>query len=321
MLLALFLSFVPAGLEGTRVAASRFARQAPAAPARAARIDGDRQMADLRTLSSPDMEGRHTGSPGNRKAQQIILERFTELQLKPVNGSYLQKFAFTSTRRGTSQAFPDAVNLMAMVTGTAEPSSFVIVGAHYDHLGVRDGQIFHGADDNASGVAAMLSIASWFARHPARKSLLFVAFDAEEQGLEGAKYFVANPPVDLKRVTAMVNIDMIGRGDAGTLFVAGTSHYPVMKPVATDAGAGRQLTVKLGHDTPGTGSDDWTFSSDHGPFHRAGIPFLYFGVEDHPDYHKPTDTADKIPRAFYLDATEVVLDAVARLAGEKGGGG
>src|SRR5918999_3084684 len=124
--LALFLSLVAASsFDHARAIASAFAAQAPAAPARAARVDGNRQMEDLRALASPEMEGRLTGSAGNRKAQQIILDRFKQLQLKPVNGLYVQKFAFTSTRRGTSKSFPEAVNLMAMVTGTAEPPSFV----------------------------------------------------------------------------------------------------------------------------------------------------------------------------------------------------
>jgi len=274
-------------------------------------------MQDLQALADPGLEGRLTGTAGSRRAQALILERFKELALQPIGGSYAQKFSFTQTRRGGKQEFPDATNLFAMLPGRGDPQSFVVVSAHYDHLGIRDGQTYPGADDNASGVAAMLAIARWFASHPPRKSVVFIAFDAEEAGLQGSKHFVSKPPIDLKRISAVVNMDMVGRGDAKTLFVAGTHHYPSLAPVVTEAARGRQVILKLGHDKPPAqagGVEDWTNSSDHGPFHAAGVPFVYFGVEDHADYHKPTDTADKIPRQFYLEATELVLETVRRLA-------
>ncbi|MGH9373485.1 MAG: M28 family peptidase [Vicinamibacterales bacterium] len=292
--------------------------QAPARQARAAvRIDEERLIQDVRTLASPDLEGRLTGSAGSRRARAIIVERFERLQLRPFNGSYEQAFSFTQTRGGRKQEFPDASNVMGYITGRRDPQSYIVVSAHFDHLGVREGKTYPGADDNASGVAALLAIAGWFVEHQPGKSLLFVAFDAEEQGLQGSKHFVAHPPVPLDRIAAVVNMDMIGRGDANRLFVAGTHHHPSLKPVVSAAASGRALEVAFGHDTPSaqaSGADDWTNSSDHGPFHAAGIPFLYFGVEDHPDYHKPTDTADKIPRRFYREATELVLETVRRMA-------
>ncbi len=285
---------------------------APAqAPPAAARVDATRLLKDLATLAAPGMEGRLTGSPGNKRAQAYILEQFKELKLQPVNKSYEQKFSFRSTRE-----FPDATNLFASIRGTVEADRYLIVSAHYDHLGVKDGATYHGADDNASGVAAMLAVARWFSTRPARISILFVAFDGEEEGLQGAKYFVQHPPVPSDRMAAVVNMDMVGRGDKNEIYVAGTAPYPQLKPIVEAAAKGRKIDVRLGHDRPGVpGVEDWTFSSDHGPFHSAKVPFLYFGVEDHADYHKPTDTADKIPRAFYVEATELVLDTVQRLAG------
>ena len=243
------------GSQGNRPAAAGFATvpQATAVQAPSAapvRVDADTQMQDLRALASPELQGRLTGTAGSRRAQALILERFKQLKLQPLNGSFQQKFSFTQARRGGKEEFPEATNLIAVLPGTAEPQSFVVVSAHYDHLGVREGQTYPGADDNASGVAAMLAIARWFAAHPPSKSLLFVAFDAEEEGLQGSKHFVAKPPVDLKRITVVVNMDMVGRGDAGTLFVAGTHHYPSLAPVVTEAARGRQLTMKFGHDKP-----------------------------------------------------------------------
>lgn len=231
-----------------------------------------------------------------------------------MNGQTRQRFSFGTTGR-SQRKFPDAVNLMGLIRGRAAPDEYVMVTAHYDHLGVRGEQTYVGADDNASGVAAMLAIAEWFARHPPRPSILFVAFDGEEEGLQGAKHFVAAPPIDLTRVLLVVNLDMVGRGDRNQIFVAGPNHYPALKQPVMEAAEGRPITVTIGHDQPAVrGMEDWTQSSDHGPFHAAHVPFLYFGVEDHPDYHKPTDTADKIPRAFYVEATDLILETVIRFA-------
>jgi hypothetical protein len=109
---------------------------------------------------------------------------------------------------------------------------------------------------------------------------------------------------------------MVGRGDRNEIFVAGPNHYPALKQAVLEAAKGRPITVTIGHDQASVrGVEDWTQSSDHGPFHTAHVPFLYFGVEDHPDYHKPSDTADKIPRAFYVEAVGLILDIVRHFAG------
>jgi len=270
----------------------------------AARVDPVRLIADVEALSAPAMEGRRTGTPGNQKAREFILERFRTLGLKPFGSSYEQKFS-----SGTA----NAANIVGMVRGTAQPEEFLLLTAHYDHLGVRNGALHPGADDNASGVAAMLEAAAYIAAHPLRRSVLFVAFDSEEQGLRGAKHFVAQPLVDLKRIKLMLNLDMVSRNDAGTIFAAGTSYHPELKDVVTRAAEGRKLKVAFGHDRPpkeAKGAADWTNQSDHGPFHAAGVRTLYYGVEDHADYHKPTDTADKIPRAFFAEVAELVLQTL-----------
>ncbi|MCA1560804.1 MAG: M20/M25/M40 family metallo-hydrolase, partial [Acidobacteria bacterium] len=199
-----------------------------------------------------------------------------------------------------------------------EQDRFIVIGAHYDHLGLRVGKIYYGADDNASGVAALLAAAEHFSRERPRRSMVFVAFDAEESGLQGAKAFVATPPVDLKRVALMVNMDMVSRGDQNTLFVAGTAHYPQLREPVAAIARGRNIIVQFGHDRAVPGAPpghDWTNASDHGPFHAAGIPFLYFGVEDHPDYHKPSDTAERIPRPFFVEATRVIIETISAFDG------
>jgi Zn-dependent M28 family amino/carboxypeptidase len=109
-----------------------------------------------------------------------------------------------------------------------------------------------------------------------------------------------------------INFDMVARGDKNELYVAGTSHRPVLKDILAPVAKRAAIKVLFGHDTGG-GEDDWTKQSDHGAFHEAGIPFVYFGVEDHPDYHKPTDTADKINPTFFYQAALAILDAVSTI--------
>ncbi len=191
-----------------------------------------------------------------------------------------------------------------------------VVSAHYDHLGVRDGVVYPGADDNASGVAVILEVAAYCQKNPFRRSIVFAAFDAEEGGLNGARVFVAKPPVPKERIALNVNLDMVSRSDKREIFVAGTYHTPSLKPPLEAVAKRAPITVLFGHDRPKAmagGVDDWTNQSDHGPFHAAKIPFVYFGVEDHADYHKPTDTADKINRGFFVDVAETILDAILQL--------
>ena len=193
---------------------------AGAQPAR--RVDAARLVADVEALSAPAMEGRRTGTPGNQRAQSFILARFRDLGLKPIGPRYEQPFSFEQRGGGALTA----TNLAGMVRGTARPDEFLLLTAHYDHLGVRNGALHPGADDNASGVAALLQAAAYVAAHPLSHTVVFVAFDGEEQGLKGAAHFVAKPPIDLKRIRLMINLDMVSRNDASTIFASGTCTIP-----------------------------------------------------------------------------------------------
>ena len=306
--------------EHRRMEATRL-QPAAAAITTPHRVDADRLFTIVQALSAPEMEGRRTGTPGNHRAQAFILARFRQLGLQPLGAGYEQKFSFVHRSiigtvmpgRPAKQPYPDATNLIGVVRGTAQPDAFVIVSAHYDHLGLREGRTFPGADDNASGVAAMLETAAYVAAHPLRHSVAFVAFDGEEQGLQGSKYFVAHPPLPLDRVRLVINLDMVSRSDTGSIVASGTWSDPALKDLVSRAAQGRRLSVAFGHDRPvylAGGVEDWTNQSDQGPFHDAGVRTLYYGVEDHPDYHQPTDTADKIPRPFFTEVAELVVQTL-----------
>lgn len=188
----------------------------------------------------------------------------------------------------------------------------LVITAHFDHLGVIDGEIYNGADDNASGVATLIAVATWFTRHRPEHDILFALVDGEEAGALGARSLVRSGEVDMSRVALNLNFDMVSRSDTNELYAAGTYHYPGLVPFIEKLDATVPVNLLIGHDRPEQGADDWTMLSDQAAFFEAGIPFLYFGVEDHPDYHKPTDDYNKIPVDFFVrSADTLVMAAVA----------
>jgi Zn-dependent M28 family amino/carboxypeptidase len=276
---------------------------------------------DVKALTGPGMDGRLTGSPGNHRAQAYILQRFKQIGLEPVHGSYEQKFSFVHHSikglvlpgRPFTTTYPDATNLVGALRGSSDPDSWLIISAHFDHLGVRGHELYPGADDNASGIAAMIAAATYLAAHPPRHSVLFAAFDAEEEGLRGSRHFVAHPPMDLARVQLLVNLDMVSRGDEGFIVASGTRGDDRLRALVTGAAATRAIRVQFGHDRPmylAGRVEDWTQSSDQGPFHDAGVRTIYFGVEDHADYHRPGDTVERVPVLFFAEAASLVIGTV-----------
>jgi Zn-dependent M28 family amino/carboxypeptidase len=297
------------------ITAAIAAAQAPAATAPPA-ISADALMATVRTLASKEYQGRAAGTEGNAKARALIRQRFEALKLQPIGTSFEHQFAYTPRQRGPGggQAQPGTgVNVIGRCAGTDSSLPAIVLSAHYDHLGVRDGQLYPGADDNASGTAAMLELAAQCTAAPLRHDLVIAAFDAEEGGLNGARAFVASGLVPKDRIAVNVNLDMVARGDKGEIYIAGTQHSPALKALLEPVAAKAAVRVRFGHDQPGTGDNDWTLQSDHGEFHKTGVPFVYFGVEDHPDYHQPTDTADKITPDFFVKAVSMIGDALRAL--------
>jgi len=163
-----------------------------------------------------------------------------------------------------------------------------------------------------------LAIAEYFTKNRPRNDVLFVAFDGEEVGHQGSKYFIEHPRMDASKLTLNLNLDMISRGDNGILWVSGTAHNPGLKPLVEAVAAEAPVTVKMGFDVEGEGLEDWTLMSDHAAFFKAGIPHLYLGVEDHPDYHKPSDVFENVDQDWFLKsvdtAVRMAVAAEARLA-------
>lgn len=275
-----------------------------AAAQRVAVVDSARLLADVAVLANDSMAGRAAGTEGGARARAFLLRALAETGASAVEGGFEQPFQW---ERG------NGVNLVATVPGRGERDQVVVLTAHYDHVGVREGEIYNGADDNASGVAAALEITRRIVREPLDHTLIVALLDAEELGMRGARAFVASPPVPLERIALDVNLDMVSRTD-GLLWAGGAHHTPALRPPLERVAARAPVTLRLGHDRPGApDGDDWTQLSDHAAFHERGIPFVYFGVEDHPDYHRPTDDVERIDPAEYAAAVQTISIALREL--------
>jgi Zn-dependent M28 family amino/carboxypeptidase len=269
-------------------------------------VDKELLLQDLRYLASDELEGRKTLTDGNQKAREYIKRRFESLGLTSQYSDYTQFFPVKDGKSGNNMG--QGANIVGFIPGQ-ESAKIIVITAHYDHLGKVGDEIFNGADDNASGTAGLLSLAAYFAENNPKYSMIFAALDAEEKGLQGARALVKDFPFPLKDVLLNINMDMISRSVKNELFATGTSHYPQLKSIIEEVSENK-VNLRFGHDEPGIGAQDWTFASDHAVFHEAGIPFIYFGVEDHVDYHKATDTFGHIDQDFYYHAVNLILQCV-----------
>ncbi|WP_268033120.1 M28 family peptidase [Algoriphagus sp. PAP.12] len=277
-------------------------------------VDDRKLIKHIAYLSADELKGRKTGTEENEIARKYIVEEFKNMGLNTFYPEFTEEFRFQSRREGKTLI---GKNVIGFVPGT-ESKKIIVVTAHFDHVGIgkanaEGDSIFNGADDNASGTAALLEMAKYFSQNPSKHSILFAALDGEEMGLQGAKALVSDFPFELDQIALNINMDMISRNEKGELYVSGTYHHPELRAILEEASKGKKPHLKFGHDLPGTGSDDWTKSSDHGAFFEKGIPHIYFGVEDHEDYHKQSDEFKNIDPEFLIDATNLILSCILRI--------
>jgi hypothetical protein len=288
------------------------------------KIDEGRILRNLQILASDSLEGRGFTKPGNRKAQDLIASEFKRLQLETVlDSGYIQNFNHTYKGKRRQRMFPvkgkdkneinvpDTTvvggNVVGMIKG--KTNKVIVITGHHDHLGIRNGKIYNGADDDASGSAAVIAIADYFKNKAPNHTLVFATVDAEESGMLGSKYLVKNFPLGKENIVLNINMDMIAHNDKNELYACGLFHYPNLREPLTKVSS--TINLISGHDNKDDKTqDNWTGSSDHISFHREKIPFIYFGVEDHKDYHKDTDTFESINQDFYIKAVKLIIQAV-----------
>lgn len=265
-------------------------------------FDDTMLLSHIEELSSDIYEGRKAGTSGSEKAQKYIINQFQNLNVKPLSTSYNQEFDFSYNYIKYS-----GTNILGVINGSTKPDEYIVISAHYDHLGIQKNTIYNGADDNASGVAALLAFAGYFKKNPPEHSVILAAFDAEELGLEGSKYYVKHPIVSKDKIVFNINMDMISRSNNGELFIVGAKTHKSLEALLNEvASASKKVKLTLGHDGF-DGLEDWTYSSDHASFYRQEIPFLYFGVADHKDYHQSTDDYENIHPDFYKETVRQII--------------
>lgn len=275
---------------------------------------------DIAYLASDRLEGRLTGTPGNDSAATFIARHYKSLKLKAPYAGYLQSFVARSAAsvHAGDTAGRKTQNVVAILKG-ADPvlsGKYIVIGAHFDHLGrstqfamdpMAGDAIRNGADDNASGTAAVLQLARMLSISKPKHSVVFANFSGEEEGLLGSQYFVDNSPVPLDSIVAMLNFDMVGRLKDDKLFVYGTGTATEL-PALVDS-ANLRIVPALSIQ----GGGDGFGSSDHSSFYAKNIPVLHFFTDNHEDYHRATDDVEKINAAGEARVVNLAYDMIKAL--------
>jgi len=276
---------------------------------------------DVTFLADDKLEGRETGTKGEKKAATYIAERFKNLKLEPKGTSgYFQEFTFKPKTDPHQEVKYSTANADSTITGTNilgfinnNASRTIVVGAHYDHLGYgaegslyrgEDKAIHNGADDNASGVAVMLNLASKLKNINTNNNYLFMAFSGEEMGLLGSNYFVKNATIHLDSINYMLNMDMVGRlKKDSTLAVYGVGTTPIFKQVVNAS----NTKFKIIEKESGVGP------SDHTSFYLSDVPVLHFFTGQHKDYHKPSDDSELLNYEGMEAVSNYIFDIITDL--------
>jgi hypothetical protein len=291
--LLLAASLVACGREGAR---SANGAQTPAPGGDVAAITQELLREHVGVMAHDSMRGRLTGSPELEETASYIAAHFRRLGLKPLGdaGSFIQHYPLPNSRTER------APNVAALLEGS-DPvlkGEFVVFSAHMYHVGVgtpaNGDSIYNGADDNASGTAAVLALAEAFASAPTRprRSIIFLTVSGEEQGLWGSAYFASHPPVGVDSIVAALNIDMIGRNWRDTIVAIGREHSDLGATVDRVAAAHPELNMRA-IDDPWP-NEQFYFRSDHFNFARRGVPVLFFFSGTHADYHGVDDEVERI---------------------------
>lgn len=274
--------------------------------------------AQITFLADDLLEGRKVGTRGGALACEYIISQLTELGIKPFYETYAQPFIVTPKKGGKL----NAVNVLGVIEGE-NPNQYVIVGAHYDHLGiakegVKGDFIYNGADDNASGVSAVLQIAKAFKANgeKPKKTIIFAFWDGEEIGLLGSKYFVEQFE-DLSKIEMYMNFDMIGRNNDESnpkkFVYFYTEAYPqygeMMKEHIKEYQLSELEPIYKAWDKPISGSDNRSFA-------LHGISIIWYHTDGHVDYHKVTDSVEKLNWEKMIDITKSAYLNMEKIANQ-----
>lgn len=283
---------------------------------------------NLFVIASDEMEGRDTGTEGQKKAGKYMIEHYKKLGIPYPKGaqSYYQPIPAEFFVRPFSPKLPPSENIWAFIEGSEKPEEILVISAHYDHVGLRNGEVYNGADDDGSGTVALMEIARLFQKAKKegfgpKRSVLILHVTGEEHGLHGSRFYAENPLFPIENTIANINIDMIGRRGYGKedndnyIYVIGSdrlsSDLHQISEMANQKYVGLELDYKYNDlNDP----NRFYYRSDHYNFAKKGIPAIFYFNGVHDDYHKPTDTPDKIDYPLLTKRTQLAFGLAFELA-------
>lgn len=271
----------------------------------------------LNDIASKEFEGRKIGEIGQKKAANYLKKFYVERNIStPLeNGNYFQTFDISNLKAN----FSTSENVVAFIKGIEKPEEIIVISAHYDHLGINNNKIYVGADDDGSGTVAVLEIAEAFQQavengFPPKRSILFIHFSGEEKGLLGSKYYASHPIFPLKNTITNFNIDMVGRIDnkhknnQNYLYLIGSDKLSkTLHKISEEINAEfSQLQLDYTYNSDND-PNRFYYRSDHFSFAKNNIPVIFYFNGTHEDYHKPTDTPDKINYLLLSKRTQLIF--------------
>ncbi|MBW7674448.1 M28 family metallopeptidase [Chryseobacterium chendengshani] len=282
---------------------------------------------NLYVIASDEMGGRDTGSPGQKKAGEYMINFYKGLGISfPKSlGSYYQKVPAEYMQKRGGSNLPDSENILAFIEGSEKPEEIIVISAHYDHVGTQNGVVYNGADDDGSGTVAVMEIAKAFqsakkSGNGPKRSILFLHVTGEEHGLFGSEYYSDNPVFPLANTVVDLNIDMIGRDDPENrgkqyVYVIGSEMLSSELKVINEAANKRTVNLELNYkyDDP-KDPQRLYYRSDHYNFAKNNIPVAFYFDGIHEDYHKSTDDVEKIDFSMLQKRTQLVFATAWELA-------
>jgi hypothetical protein len=262
----------------------------------------------LYIIADDNMEGRNTGEPGQKRAGEYLINEYKKNGISFPKGAsdFYQKVPSDFMKRGFAPKLNDSENIWAFIEGSEKPQEIIVISAHYDHVGMKNGEVFNGADDDGSGTVALLEIAQAFNEAKKqgfgpKRSILFLHVTGEEHGLHGSRYYSENPLFPIENTLADINIDMIGRRDTlhpktnNYIYVIGSDRLSSELHTINEEVNAKYTQLELDYKYNDRKDPERIyFRSDHYNFAKKGIPAIFFFNGIHADYHQSSDTPDKI---------------------------
>ena len=293
-----------------------------------AEIKAETLSKHLYIVASDEMEGRDTGTPGQKKAGEYLINQYKANGIFYPKGAstFFQPIPAEFFKKQFSPKLGDSENIWAFIEGSEKPDEILVISAHYDHVGMKNGEVYNGADDDGSGTVALLEIAAAFQKakkegNGPKRSILFLHVTGEEHGLHGSRFYAENPLFPIANTIANINIDMIGRrgyekeNNDNYVYVIGSDRLSSDLHRISEEANTKYIGMELDYKYNDLNDPNrFYYRSDHYNFAKKGIPAIFYFNGVHDDYHKPTDTPDKIDYPLLAKRTKLAFAVAWELA-------